>query len=372
MDLQSSLANRARYLASFSEHAKYLNFASLGPASAQVIEIGESLSRAASTGQREAGLLLAGQEARAIAYLSKLSGFSAQNIVLVPNTSSALVQIAIGLPIGTTIIAGGYQFPANVWPWRNAGAMGRLKTKFIGGLDEPVTPELIRSNLCNETDCVAISAVDFRTGYVTSLSEMREAIGDRLLIVDAIQGFGVVDQDWSLADVVISGGQKWMRAGQGTGFMALSDRALDCISPIAGNWAGIKNSLNVRLSDHSPLPGAARFEATRFSPVLAGCFAEALKLIDSVSVTWIGAEIAKRQEFLQHKAAEFGLEFLSCKASEARAGIAVIRAPSMAAISRIHDAGYILTFHDDLRIRVSMHATTQFEALSDLLSTLSE
>ncbi|MGU3401106.1 hypothetical protein ACLBWS_15405 [Brucellaceae bacterium D45D] len=64
-----------------------------------------------------------------------MSGFAPQNITLISNTSSALVQIAMGLPSGSRVIAGGYQFPANVWPWRNACAMGRVKTRFIGGLD---------------------------------------------------------------------------------------------------------------------------------------------------------------------------------------------------------------------------------------------
>jgi hypothetical protein len=33
-----------------------------------------------------------------------------------------------------------------------------------------------------------------------------------LLIVDAMQAFGVTDLDWSLADAVAVGGQKWLRA----------------------------------------------------------------------------------------------------------------------------------------------------------------
>ncbi len=40
-----------------------------------------------------------------------------------------------------------------------------------------------------------VSLVDFRTGYRADLAALRDVIGDRLLIVDAIQGFGAVDAD---------------------------------------------------------------------------------------------------------------------------------------------------------------------------------
>ena len=50
---------------------------------------------------------------------------------------------------------------------------------------------------------VAVSLVDSRTGYLADLDGIRQVIGDRLLIVDAIQGFGVVDAPYELADVVV-------------------------------------------------------------------------------------------------------------------------------------------------------------------------
>ena len=82
-----------------------------------------------------------------------------------------------------------------------------------------------------------MSLVDFRTGYLADLEGIRQVIGDRLLIVDAMQGFGVVDAPYELADVVVSGGQKWARAGWGTGFLALSDRALEHLTPVLSGFS---------------------------------------------------------------------------------------------------------------------------------------
>ena len=106
-----------------------------------------------------------------------------------------------------------------------------------------ITPGGIREqDLPASVVAVAVSLVDFRTGYLVDLEGIRQVIGDRLLIVDATQGFGIVDAPYRLADVVVGGGQKWPRAGWGTGFLALSDRALDHLTPV---WSGF-NATDVR------------------------------------------------------------------------------------------------------------------------------
>src|SRR3712207_8346900 len=54
-----------------------------------------------------------------------------------------------------------------------------------------VTPGQIRDQLTSTTVAVAVRLVDARTGYVAGLEGIREVIGDRLLVVDAVQGFEI-------------------------------------------------------------------------------------------------------------------------------------------------------------------------------------
>lgn len=358
------------YERAFIEDDRYFNFASLGPVSQPVVAMGERLLRATATVQPGDAAMIDAQVPRALAALSRLSGFPERNITLVSNTSSALVQVALGLSSGTAVLSGRYQFPANVWPWRNAAATGRISLRLAGALDEPVTPELLRAHLDVRCDAVAISLVDFRTGYRADLARIREAIGDRLLIVDAIQAFGAVEEDWTLADVVIAGGQKWMRAGQGTGFMALSDKALERIRPLAANWGGIGDSLDIHRNDQKPLPGARRFDPTRPSPVLAGCLAEALELIEGVGLDWIASRIQSRYECLTENAARRGLRLLSDWPAAQRGGIAVIEAPDAEAVNRLTKTGFAVTVHDANRVRISLHATTRIATISEVMEVL--
>ncbi len=62
--------------------------------------------------------------------------------------------------------------------------------------------------------------------------------------MDAIQAFGVARMAWDAADVVVAGGQKWLRAGWATGFAALSDRALESLEPVLTGWTGSRTSVS--------------------------------------------------------------------------------------------------------------------------------
>jgi aspartate aminotransferase-like enzyme len=66
------------------------------------------------------------------------------------------------------------------------------------------------------------------TGVVNDLPAIREAVGDRILVVDAVSGLGVVDlpmDRWGI-DVVVSGSQKGLMTPPGLGFVAANERSL--------------------------------------------------------------------------------------------------------------------------------------------------
>ncbi len=107
-----------------------------------------------------------------------------------------------------------------------------------------------------------MSLVDFRTGYLADLEGIRQVIGDRLLIVDAMQGFGVVDAPYEVADVVVSGGQKWVRAGWGTGFLALSDRAAERLTPVFSGFSAPSEEMPAGRGPGAAVRGARRLPAS--------------------------------------------------------------------------------------------------------------
>lgn len=350
------------YLRSFREPRGYLNFASYGPPSTAVVETIGRLAEQASFGHPSSDLHA--EDRRAVAAVARVSGFAASGVALTTSTSLGLLQVAFGLPRGEVLVSEA-EFPANLYAWWSSEEAGLTRVRALPPVADdplaPVTPERVAVAVGPDTVAVAVSAVDFRTGARVDLAGLREAIGDRLLVVDGIQGFGVLDADWSPADVLIVGGQKWLRAGWGTGFVAMSPRALDRLRPLVAGWTGVEDAGRYDGRRHRPLPGAQRFSVTNASPFASGALAAALELIESVGVPAIEERIAGTAGRLIEALSAAGIPVLSPVSRSGRAGIVVAQTPAGCApamVGRLADTGITATAHGDDRVRFSVHAST--------------
>ncbi|QLD11944.1 aminotransferase class V-fold PLP-dependent enzyme [Microbacterium oleivorans] len=362
------------YLASFREPPGYLNFASYGPPSDAVVETIVDLARDASLGRSAAHLHA--QDRRALDAVARLTGFSPEAVTLTTSTSLGLLQVAFGLPRGDVLVSEA-EFPANLYAWWRSEEAGLTRVRSMppvaGDALAPVTPERVAAAVGADTVAVAVSAVDFRTGARADLAGLREAVGDRLLIIDGIQGFGILDTDWTSADALVVGGQKWLRAGWGTGFTALSPRALDRLRPRLGGWTGVEDPSRYDGRPHAALPGAQRLSVTHASPFASGALAAALELIESVGVPAIEARIAATTEHLITALLAAGVAVLSPTRRDERAGIVVANVPAAgapSAVARLADADVTATQHGPDRVRLSVHATTTVDAVETAVEVL--
>ena len=214
---------------------------------------------------------------------------------------------------------------------------------------------------------MAVSLVDPRTGFVADLEAIRGVIGDRLLIVDAIQGFGVVDARYDVAD----GGQKWLRAGWGTGFLALGDRAREILEPVLSGFTGTAER---EPWDDVPEPAAGASAFTISNPDLLALsrLAASVEEIDATGVPVIAAAIAERAAQVIDIADEFAVPVISPRTESDRAGIVVLEpdAEQLGALeASFHNHGVTVTIRQG-RVRVSVHAGTTAETLGLLRDAL--
>ena len=345
------------YVDHFAEDDGYLDFARVGPVSRAVVEA----ATAAMTAQAEAGPgtvdALMGAHDRALAAAAGLLGFPRAGVVWSPNTSAGLFQVAFAAR-GRVLVSPG-EFPANLYPWWRAAAAGRLTVGELPG--GPVTPDVVRAALAErDADVLAVSAVDFATGHAADLAGLREVLGDRLLVVDAIQGLGAVVADWTAADVVVAGGQKWLRAGWSTGVLAGSDRALDRLDPLLAGWTGVADPTRYDGAEHALAEGADRFVTTNGSPVAQAQLAAALELLADAGPAWVAGRIAERVAELLELLDRFGAVVTSERDPVRRSGIVAARVPGVdggALHDALGEAGVTCTRHGE-RVRLSVHATT--------------
>lgn len=326
-DIETGLAPSLQsYIDGFDEETGYLDFARVGPMGAAAIEeqnlATELLSRARHGSLDE----LFRQDARLRAAVSALTRIPAEQIVFQPNTSTGLMHAMFGLTGGVLLSPG--EFPSVTFPAvRAEQALGVVQPQWLQTEHGRVTPAEIRAQLTSSTVAVAVSLVDSRTGYLADLEGIRQVIGDRLLIVDAIQGFGIVDAPYELADVVVSGGQKWLRAGWGTGFLALSERALAHLTPVFSGYTGtsVPEPWDA-VSD--PVRAASAFSITNPDTIAQARMAAAMEEVVAVGVPTINAAVADRVEAIIDVMDEFGLAVVSSRDEAERAGIVVVRPES--------------------------------------------
>ncbi|NEB32568.1 aminotransferase class V-fold PLP-dependent enzyme [Streptomyces sp. SID14446] len=364
-------------LTSYADHfdtpAGYLDFARFGPPSRDVVA---ATARAMEESARADhttvdGLMRAEVVARDTA--ARLAGTDGRHTVLLPNASTGLFHAALGIREGV-VLTPRSDFPANHYPWRRSADLGRATPRWLdpangGG----VTPDLVRGALTDDVVALSVSAVDFRTGFRADLAALREAIGpDRLLIVDAIQAFGVARMAWDAADVVVAGGQKWLRAGWATGFAALSDRALESLEPVLTGWTGVEDVGVFDGTEHLPAGDARRWSITNLSPVTAAAFATALGLVERYTVAAIEAAIALRVAELAEAVEEHGGRVLSPTDPARRAGVLAFTMPDHdpAVVAKALQAeGVTPTVRAD-SLRFSPHASTPPEARARVAAAL--
>jgi len=364
--MRSSSALPHGYLSAFSEQSGYLNFASYGPPSRQVLETSAALMAAAAEGEVGAADRLHTEDVRARNTFARLTGFPADRVTLVPGTSYGLMQLAFGAP-GKVLLSSG-EFPANVYPWVRAQQAGVAEVAFMGGPQEFVTPAMVEAALTPDVTAVAVSAVDFQTGYKADLAGIRAVMGpDRLLLVDAIQGFSVIDIDWTVADAIVTGAQKWVRGGWGAGAMAFSEAGLERIRPLGAGWTGVVDPSVYDGQEHESRADALKFNVTNLSPFATGAFAAALELIEEAGVGPIAAQVASAADTLAGLLENAGVDVLSPREDHERASIVVAGFPdgnAAAAHADLAMNGISATLHGAHRIRFSVHASTAQESLA--------
>lgn len=375
----------APYLGRFDLLPGYLDFARIGPISADVaatLTEAATLARGATAPTALEALLPATRAGAA-----RLLHAWEHEIAFLSSTSHALFTTAAALaPTPGVVLVRRGEFPSNVYPWLRFQERGGLQVRWI---DAPrVTAEVLAAHLTPDVRALTVSAVDALTGHRAPLGALKELLGpDRVLVVDAIQGLGAVPLEVEAADVLASGGQKWLRAGWGAALLLVRDRVADLLSPTLGGWSGVRNPLEEDPSHdngppyenpgapygqhpRAPLAGAVAHTMTNPDYPAVAALGTAIDLVLGVGVEAVGARIADVLGALLDTARAAGAEVLQNGVD--RGGIACFRLPGHdpAHVHRaLADAGLTTTLRGPW-IRLSPHATTPQTAVDRLAEAL--
>ena len=179
---------------------------------------------------------------------ARMVGVEAERVA-VGGGASPLVALIVGsLPETTRVVAPDVEFSSLLWPWLARGAEVRVAPlpRLAEAVDE-------------RTDVVAVSAVQSATGEVADLEAIAGAAAAHgaLVVLDATHACGWLPLDASRFDAVVCSAYKWLLSPRGTAFLALGDRLLERVRPLAANWYAAGGAHGSYYGLDMPLPKTA-------------------------------------------------------------------------------------------------------------------
>ncbi|MFN2372271.1 MAG: aminotransferase class V-fold PLP-dependent enzyme [Cyclonatronaceae bacterium] len=196
-------------------------------------------------------------------------------VAFVQNTTSALNTVALGFPwqAGDEVLVADCEFSSNVYAWTNLKQRG-VYTNFIPAPDGKVTPERIRNAITSKTRMVAVSSVQYVTGFRADIAAIGRICQEHnlFLVVDGIQAAGALPQnasEWG-ADAYCGGAHKWLMGPQGIGYLCLSDRLHDLLGPVMPGWLSVPDPWDLYNFNQPIEASARRFEGGTYNT--AGIF----------------------------------------------------------------------------------------------------
>ena len=174
--------------------------------------------------------------------LARLINASEDEIALIESTTHGLSIEARALPLesGDNIVTSDLEFIEVPLAWRQKETGICPEIRLARNREGTLPAGAFEEQIDSRTRAVVVSSVQWCNGYRCDLEELGKLCkrSGILLIVDAIQQFGVVagcDASHHDADIVICGGHKWLNAPFGAGFLYIRREVSDRLRvPIAG------------------------------------------------------------------------------------------------------------------------------------------
>lgn len=305
---------------------------------------------------------------------ANLIGGRASDIAITPNTTHGINLIANGLAWseGDEILLSTQEYPANVYPWWAQSAYGVRLVWVEPDAEGRIPVSAYAAKMTERTRIIAVSHVQFASGYrsdLSALATLRQEVG-ALLVVDAIQSFGVFEIDvegWGI-DALTTGSHKWLLGPTGTALFYTTPELREQIQP---GWVGadsMADALDYLNYRFEPLPDARRFENAMLNFAGVAGLKAALSVVERFGRNRIESEIRLATDRLGAFLLDRGFTIHSPRRQGEWSGILSVSHPDRspediaAGLKRHH----VITSVRDGRLRVSPHAyytEEQFETI---------
>lgn len=342
----------------------YLNSAAVSPPPQPAVDAVVSQLRDVSLNGSENYPLWVETKDRARKLVAEMLNVRSENIAFMRNTSDGIASVAAGLgwKAGDNIVSFEKEFPANYYAWRQVrdrfGVELRLCPEREGRIDLDEFIGMIDS----KTRVVAISAVQYASGFRTDLERLGRAARSvgALFVVDIIQGLGAMGFDLpaQYVDVAAGASHKWLCAPEGCGIVYVSDRARNMLEPAFVGWISVETPWDFADLEQPFRPNALAWESGTGPSSLFYGLEASLKIISEVGLAKIDKYLLGLSDQVCDASRRKGYTIVSSRVPGEASAIVSIksgRGVDAADLYRdLRDVGVIVSARGD-RLRISPH-----------------
>ena len=370
--------NEIRKLFPIHEHCTYLNNAGVAPPSTRVLESLEAYHREHALYGFHKSIIKhmnTGTEIKEI--LAEFLDCSPSCIALTHNTSEGMNIVAQGYPWKDhdCILGLDLEYPANVYPWWNLEKRGvrHLRLKPTHSAEDLAA---LKNNLNDQVRMVAVSAVDWCSGYVLDLAGLGEFCRRRgvMLVVDMAQALGVVPLSPEAAGIAAMAGSgwKWLMGPVGLGVFYCDPSLMEQLELVYVGTDTVVESHKYLDYRFEPKPDASRFEFSTPNVNDWVYLLAAIRLLREIGLQNVRERILSLNTYLRQGLTNKGFHVRGSERQEEQSGILSFWREDLHVTeeARRLAAQDIFVAARDGAIRVSPHIFNNEEDLNRLLNSI--
>ncbi len=308
-----------RSLFPVTEKYVYLNHAAVSPLSVPVREamlgIIDDVSERGTVGYED----WCATYERTRESAARLVNASAHEIAFMHNTSEAISTVANGITWreGDNVVTSNVEFPSNFYPWMRISNEQGIEMKLAAERDGRVDAGELLELIDDRTRVVAISWVQFASGFRSDLRRIGQYCRERdiIFMIDAIQALGglKLDVERDSVDAFAADAHKYLLGPEGVALLYVSDRVIDRIRPTVVGWTSVKNYEKHLDYDLNYREGALRFEYGTLNTVGVYGLGAAIGLFLEVGPEKIEEYILGLSDYLAERLIEKGYDVVSSR-----------------------------------------------------------
>jgi selenocysteine lyase/cysteine desulfurase len=257
---------------------------------------------------------------------------SPAEIAFMKNTSSGIILAIGSIPWqpGDNLVMMSDAFPADRYPFHYL--LPGVEKRFVSSRELAEGPDCVFRLVDRRTRAIALDWVHSPTGIradIAAVAEFCRPLGI-FFIVDAIQGLGVVDMDFSAigADFTCSSTNKWLMSPQGTAIIHINPATLPRLKPYNLGWLSARwPEFNDLLTQRELKTDASRYEEGTKNYLGIYGLHESLKLVLNTGLPAIEFHVRALDDRLRQGLLNLDYEIITPEEPRRSAGILLCRKP---------------------------------------------